>query len=230
MRLLAASIAGYLLGSFPTSDVVAGVVARRNGGNHVDLRSTGTQNPGALNAAKVLGARWGLLVLAGDVAKGVVAAVAGRGLAGANGAYAAGTSAVVGHCAPPWNGCRGGKGVATSAGTSLVLFPVYAPVDVGLAAGVLALSRGRAEWSTFIASGVFVAAATYWWARRKGNAWGPDATIGLPLYAAITSAVIAYRFLTAPVSPNADEKLEQTPQEHTGTMRDASPAQPAESR
>jgi len=202
-KLLITSAAGYLLGSFPTSDVVSRVVARRNGGNHVDLRSTGTQNPGALNAAKMLGARWGLLVLAGDVAKGVLAAIAGRRIAGPNGAYAAGTTAVIGHCAPPWNGFRGGKGVATSAGTSLVLFPLYAPVDVGLAAGVLALSRGRAEWATFTASACFVATATYWWARRKGNAWGPEATAGLPIYAAITSAVIAYRFLQAP-EPRVD--------------------------
>lgn len=197
MRLLAASIAGYLVGSFPTADAVSRFVASRNGSRHVDLRQAGTQNPGALNAAKVLGARWGLAVLAGDVAKGVIAAVLGRTLAGSNGAYAAGTTAVVGHCAPPWNGFHGGKGVATSAGTSLVLFPVYAPVDVGLAAGVLALSRGRAEWSTFIASGCFVAAATFWWARRKSNAWGPEATIGLPMYAAATSAVIIYKFLAA---------------------------------
>jgi glycerol-3-phosphate acyltransferase PlsY len=197
-KLLIVAAAGYLLGSFPTSDLVAGTVAWRNGGTPVDLRKAGTQNPGALNAAKVLGARWGMAVLAGDVLKGVIAAVIGRSLAGANGSYAAGATAVVGHCAPPWNGFRGGKGIATSAGTSLVCFPVYAPVDVGLAAGVLALSRGRAEWSTFIASGCFLTAATYWWARRKSNAWGPEATIGLPLYAAATSAVILYRFLSAP--------------------------------
>lgn len=198
MRLLAASILGYLLGSFPTSDVVAKLVARRSGGRHVDLRRSGTQNPGALNAAKVLGPRWGLVVLAGDVAKGVLAAIAGRRIAGANGAYAAGTTAVVGHCAPPWNGFRGGKGVATSAGTSLVLFPVYAPVDVALAAAVFALSRGRAEWSTYVASAVFTAAATYWWLRKKGNAWGPETAIGLPLYAAATSAAIIYKFVSAP--------------------------------
>lgn len=196
--VLSAAIAGYLLGSFPTSDVVARLVARRNGGTQIDLRRAGTQNPGALNAAKMLGMRWGSVVLAGDIGKGVLAAIAGRRLAGDSGAYAAGTAAVIGHCAPPWNGFRGGKGVATSAGTSLVLFPAYAPIDVGLAATVHALSRGRAEWSTFVASSVFVAAAAYWWARRKSNAWGPEATVGLPLYAAITSAVIIYKFLSAP--------------------------------
>ena len=36
----------------------------------IDLREAGTKNPGALNAAKVLGTKWGLAVLAGDVAEG----------------------------------------------------------------------------------------------------------------------------------------------------------------
>ncbi len=210
-KLLAAAVTGYVLGSFPTSDIAARLVANRNGESAVDLRRMGTQNPGALNAAKTLGLRWGVAVLAGDVAKGVIAASIGRKLAGANGAYAAGTTAVLGHCAPVWNGFRGGKGVATSAGTSLVLFPVYAPVDVGLAAAVLAFSRGRAEWSTYVASAVFAAAATYWWLRKKSNAWGPQTTVGLPLYAAATSAIIAYRFLTAPRIVTRAEGSDETP-------------------
>lgn len=209
--IVVAAVAGYLLGSFPTSDLIARLVARRNGGSSVDLRRSGSQNPGALNAAKTLGARWGLVVLAGDIGKGIVASLLGRRIGGANGAYAAGTTAVLGHCAPPWNGFRGGKGVATSAGTSLVCFPAYAAFDVALAAGTLALSRGRTEWATFVASGCFVLAATCWWARQKGNAWGPKTTVGLPVYAAVTSAVIAYKFLTAPAPITAAPEGETQP-------------------
>jgi glycerol-3-phosphate acyltransferase PlsY len=177
--------------------VVSRYAARRDAGKAVDLRAAGTGNPGTLNAAKLLGWRWGAVVLAGDLVKGALASLLGRAIAGDNGAYAGGSGAVIGHCAPVWNGFRGGKGVATSAGTSLVCFPVYVPVDVSLAAGTLALSRGRAEWATYLASAVFVAAALYWWRRGKGNAWGPRPTVGLPLYALSTSAIIAYRFLTA---------------------------------
>ena len=193
----AAGLAGYLAGTFPTADVVSRYAARRDAGKAVDLRAAGTGNPGTLNAAKLLGWRWGAVVLAGDLVKGALASLLGRAIAGDNGAYAGGSGAVIGHCAPVWNGFRGGKGVATSAGTSLVCFPVYVPVDVSLAAGTLALSRGRAEWATYLASAVFVAAALYWWRRGKGNAWGPRPTVGLPLYALSTSAIIAYRFLTA---------------------------------
>jgi glycerol-3-phosphate acyltransferase PlsY len=194
-------LVGYLIGTFPTADVVSRLAAKQNGDDDaVDLRSAGTGNPGALNAAKTLGWRWGGLILAADVVKGAVASVVGRMLAADNGAYAAGSGAVVGHCAPAWSGFRGGKGLATSAGTSLVCFPAYMPIDVGLAAATLALSRGRAGTATYVASTVFIAAAAYWWRAKKGNLWGPKATAGLPLYALTSSAMIAYRFLSAPSS------------------------------
>jgi glycerol-3-phosphate acyltransferase PlsY len=76
------------------------------------------------------------------------------------------------------------------------------PVDVSLAAATLALSRGRAGAATYIASAVFIAAALFWWRGGKGNVWGPKPTIGLPLYAISSSAIIAYRFLKAPPTPS----------------------------
>jgi acyl phosphate:glycerol-3-phosphate acyltransferase len=209
IRIAAAAVAGYLAGTFPTADVVSRYAAKRNGGKAIDLRATGTGNPGTLNAAKVLGWKWGAIILAGDALKGALASLAGRALAGDNGRYAAGSGAVIGHCAPVWSGFRGGKGVATSAGTTLVCFPVYMPIDVSLAAGTLALSRGRAETATYVASAVFVTAALYWWLRGRGNAWGPKPTMGLPLYALSTSAIIAYRFLSAPPAPPDSTTVEE---------------------
>jgi acyl phosphate:glycerol-3-phosphate acyltransferase len=202
LRVGLAALAGYLVGTFPTADIVTRYAASRDGHKITDLRSEGTGNPGALNAAKTLGWRWGALVLAGDAIKGSLASVAGRMLAGDNGTYAAGSGAVIGHCAPMWNGFRGGKGLATSAGTSVVCFPAYMPLDVGLAAATLALSRGRAGTATYVASAVFVAASVYWWREKKGNLWGPKATVGLPLYAITSSAMIAYRFLSTPHTPS----------------------------
>src|SRR5438445_11457282 len=77
------------------------------------------------------------------------------------------------------------------------------PIDVSLAAATLAFSRGRAGTATYVASAVFIIAAVYWWLRGRGNAWGPRPTIGLPLYALSTSAIIAYRFLTPPPATTA---------------------------
>jgi len=208
LRTIVAAIAGYLIGTIPSADVAARLASRRHGPS--DLRAAGTGNPGALNAAKTLGWKWGALVLAGDIGKGVLASVAGRRIGGANGAYAAGAAAVVGHCLPVWNGFRGGKGVATSAGTSLVCFPAYAPADVALATGLSFLSRGRAELSAGITSAVFVLAATYWWAAKRKNAWGPEPTAGLPLYALVSSALIIQRLLSAPPPIESDGGADTT--------------------
>ena len=198
VRIGMAALAGYCAGTFPTADIVTRYAANGKSDKRVDLRTAGTGNPGALNAAKTLGWKFGALVLAGDAVKGALAVVAGRALSGDSGAYAAGSGAVIGHCAPMWSGLRGGKGLATSAGTSLICFPAYMPIDLGLAAATMALSKGRAGTATYIASAVFIAASVYWWRAKKGNLWGPKPTAGLPLYAITSSAIIAYRFLTAP--------------------------------
>ena len=200
LRLLSAALVGYLAGTFPTADIVARYAAKGEG-DAVDLREAGTGNPGALNAAKVLGWKWGAIILAGDVLKGALASLAGRAVAGDNGAYAAGSGAVIGHCAPVWSRFRGGKGLATSTGTTLICFPAYVPIDMSLAAATLALSRGRAGIATYVASAVFIGAAVYWWRSGKGNLWGPKATVLLPGYAVSSSAIIAYRFLAAPSVP-----------------------------
>ncbi len=222
--LFAAGLLGYLVGSFPTADLVSKYVTRRSGDAGVDLRAAGSGNPGAVNAGKLLGRKWGLIVLAGDMIKGAAACVVGRALVGDNGAYLAGTASVVGHCFSPWSRFRGGKGVATSFGTTLVCFPAYAPFDLAVFATTLFLSRRRASLATgpldtqpagrigtFVASGVFSAAATYWWLRRKGNLWGPRSTVGLPLYALATSGIIAFRLLTWPTvrRPEPSEQLSE---------------------
>jgi glycerol-3-phosphate acyltransferase PlsY len=198
-RLVSATFAAYLLGSVQSADIVARLAARVDGSVPKDLRAHGTGNPGGLNAAKVLGTSWGLAVIAADVAKGALASSVGRKLAGDAGAYAAGTGAVIGHCLPIWSRFRGGKGIATSAGTAAVCFPAYMPVDLAVAGGTLGLSRGQANFSAYMASTIFTVASILWWRTRRANLWGPAPTIGLPLYAVATSAVICWRFFTAPV-------------------------------
>ena len=206
--LFAAGLLGYLVGGFPTADLVSKVAARRTGKRSIDLREVGMKNPGAWNAGKVLGVSWGVTVLVGDLLKGAAACVLGRSVAGDNGAYMAGTTSVMGHCFPLWKGFRGGKGLATSAGTALACFPPYAPIDASLAGAALLLLRGRGDAATYVASAAFTLVATYWWLTRKGNLWGPKPTAGLPLYALTSSAVIALSFLRSPLakSPLAIEE------------------------
>ncbi|MDO9173778.1 MAG: glycerol-3-phosphate acyltransferase, partial [Actinomycetota bacterium] len=61
---------------------------------------------------KLLGAKAGYTVMAGDIAKGALASGVGALVAGPAGAHLAGSASVVGHCFPVWNGFRGGRGVA----------------------------------------------------------------------------------------------------------------------
>jgi glycerol-3-phosphate acyltransferase PlsY len=186
-----AATVGYLLGSIPSADIVA-----RRSGTGVDLHSAGSGNPGALNTTQVLGAKWGAVVLVADVTKGALAGLAGRALGRSPGAYIAATAAVAGHIVPVWSGGRGGKGVATSAGTTLTVFPAWFPADLAVV-GTTAATKHDAERTMQVLSAVRVVAAIVWWRRRMSNGWGPKVTLALPLYALATGAMIVAKFRLA---------------------------------
>ncbi len=190
-RVAAAGGLGYLVGTFPSADIATRLAARGT-----DLRAEGSGNPGALNAAAVLGRRWGLAVLAADMAKGAVAGTVGRAVASDAGAYAAATGSIAGHIAPMWNGFRGGKGVATSAGACLAVFPAYFPIDAVVAATSAAASQ-QAERSIQVSCAVWTASAVLWWRRGLPNGWGPSPGPGLPVFAAVSSAMILAKFRAA---------------------------------
>lgn len=191
LPVAAAAGIGYLAGTFPSADLATRLAARGT-----DLRAEGSGNPGALNAAAVLGRRWGLAVLATDMAKGAIAGFAGRAVAGDAGAYAAATGSIAGHIAPVWNGFRGGKGVATSAGACLAVFPAYFPIDAAVAATTAAASQ-QAERSIQVSCAVWTAAAVLWWRRGLPNGWGPAPGPGLAGFAAASSAMILAKFRAA---------------------------------
>ena len=116
-------MASYLLGSIP-----AGFIAGKICG--VDLRTQGSGNIGATNALRVLGKKWGYGVFLVDFLKGLVPvllALRWGSSVGVNpysspGALAA-LCALLGHSFPVWLGFKGGKGIATSSGVIVGLFP-----------------------------------------------------------------------------------------------------------
>lgn len=211
VRLAGSAIVGYAIGQFPS----AAIATRAAGGQH-DLAEDGTGNPGAMNAAHVLGARWGAAVSIADIGKGLVAARVGRRLAGPEGASVASSAAVVGHCHPIAR--RGGKGVATSVGQVLGTTPAYAPVDmaVGLATAKLPWFRHRTRAATSVASAVWVTVSAVWWRRGWRNPGGPPATWALPTGAAVTSVVIAQRFRAEAERVEAHNRAQQ----HEGLIDD----------
>ena len=126
--------ASYALGGYST----ALAVGRATG--HDPTRE-GSHNPGASNVYRLSGTRAGLVAFAGDLAKGVAAAGGGELVGGPQLALACGGAAVVGHCFPLRRLRHGGRGVATSAGLSLVLVPLVMLALVPVWVLVARLSR-----------------------------------------------------------------------------------------
>ncbi len=135
----------YLIGSIPTAVWVSKSFF------DIDIRDYGSGNAGATNTFRTLGPRWGSLVMAGDVLKGVVAtslyifvpAYLGPEVqfARTNLMVGLGLAAVLGHIFPIWASFKGGKGVATLFGMVLAIQPVVAIYCVGIFLVVLYLTR-----------------------------------------------------------------------------------------
>lgn len=193
LRLVAAAGIGYAAGTIPSAELATRAAGRG------DIRALGTGNPGAANAIKELGPRWGYAVLAADVTKGAVAARFGRALAGDPGAHVGATAAVAGHCYPVQRRFQGGKGVATSVGQCLTTFPAYFLPDLALAGltGALPWWRQRAHAATAVSAAAWTLAGVLWWRRGWSNLWGPAPSAALPLAAATSSAMILRRFRSA---------------------------------
>jgi len=116
--LIVAVAVGYLIGAIPS-----GVLIGRLRG--VDPRDSGSGRTGTTNALRSLGPRWAAAVALLDVAKGIVAVIAGGAIGPEPWAGAlAGVAAVVGHVRSVFIGFGGGRGVATGAGAMLVLAPL----------------------------------------------------------------------------------------------------------
>lgn len=120
LQLAGTALAAYLIGSFPT----AYLLVRKQRGK--DLRTEGSGNIGTLNAFEVTRSRrLGLGVLLIDLAKGAlpVAVVHLIGEGFLMGSVAL-IGVVLGHNYSPWIGWKGGRGLASAAGASLLLNPL----------------------------------------------------------------------------------------------------------
>lgn len=110
-----------LSGSIPFSWLLVWTLYR------VDLRTVGSSNPGATNAMRVAGKTWGLVALALDIAKGILAVSWATILLGPEHPpwlpMASGLAAILGNIFCPFLRFKGGKAVATATGVFVALAP-----------------------------------------------------------------------------------------------------------
>lgn len=133
---IALCMAAYLLGS-----VSFAILLSRQRGN-ADPRQHGSGNPGATNMLRLHGKRAALLTLLGDLGKGIVPVLLARWLELPMQQCAwIGLCAVLGHLYPLYHGLRGGKGVSTTAGMLLALYPPAALLAAATWALAFYLSR-----------------------------------------------------------------------------------------
>ena len=112
---------GYLLGSISTGVVISKMFAK------TDIRKQGSGNAGTTNMLRILGRRMALYTFIGDMLKGIIAVFIGKALVGGDlGGVLGVVGAVLGHYYPLYFGFKGGKGIATSFGSLLFVFPVEA--------------------------------------------------------------------------------------------------------
>jgi glycerol-3-phosphate acyltransferase PlsY len=114
-----ASVAAFVIGAVNPATILARILGK-------DLRHSGSGNPGATNAGRVLGARWGVVVGVLDVLKGLLPVLVAQQLLGTVTALWVGLAVVLGHIWSPFLRGQGGKGVATSLGAILAVQPWYA--------------------------------------------------------------------------------------------------------
>lgn len=145
----------YLIGSIPTAYLVAKRVRR------IDIREHGSGNVGATNVFRVVGKGWGSAVLAIDVFKGwfvtamlASAARAFPDLSPELRQFLFGAAATIGHTWTPWLRLKGGKGIATSAGALLGIFPFATLVALVIWSACFLIGR-YVSLASIIAAGSF---------------------------------------------------------------------------
>lgn len=142
-------ILSYLIGSIPNSIIISKAVSG------IDIRQHGSGNAGGTNVLRVLGWKYGLIVIFLDALKGAIAVVLIARLFYGPLPFEnvspfddftliqiiAGMSAVIGHIWTVFAGFKGGKGIATALGMLLTLITVDMLIAVGVFTLVVLISR-----------------------------------------------------------------------------------------
>ena len=123
IKTLLLTIIGYLFGSIST-----GILLSKFFGT-VNLREEGSKNIGATNVSRLMGKKWGIITLIGDMLKGMIPIWLGQWILEGEpegvmfSLCLIALAAFFGHLFPFYLGFKGGKGVATALGIFIILGP-----------------------------------------------------------------------------------------------------------
>ncbi|MGL5268452.1 MAG: glycerol-3-phosphate 1-O-acyltransferase PlsY [Spiroplasma sp.] len=130
-------VVGYLIGSISPSILISKKKFK------TDLREHYSNNAGATNSTRVMGKKWGIVVLLADGFKPIITVLIAysftfikisnpeyKNLFQESYIYFSGLAAIIGHCWPVYFGFRGGKGAASALGLLLIINPIYFVVAV----------------------------------------------------------------------------------------------------
>ena len=182
-------VIGYVFGLFQT----AFIYGKMHG---IDIREHGSGNAGTTNTLRVLGTRAGLIVLAGDIVKTILAIVVCELLFGKSHPqevyllklYAA-AGAILGHNFPFYLGFRGGKGIAATAGLIAAFHPAFIPMGIVLFFSVFVTTHYVSLGSLLIYAGFMVQLVVM----GQMGVFGMDQAALLELYAVgVFLTVMAY--------------------------------------
>ncbi|WP_407536268.1 glycerol-3-phosphate 1-O-acyltransferase PlsY [Cetobacterium somerae] len=136
MKFLIFAVIAYIFGSLPCG------VWLGKGVKNIDIREYGSKNSGATNAYRILGPKYGIMVLILDALKGYIPLYIAS-LFDIGGIYIIllGLVAILGHTFSFFLQFKGGKGVATSLGVFLFLMPKVVGVLVLVFILVVGISK-----------------------------------------------------------------------------------------
>ncbi len=139
MILIICLLLGYLIGGIPTGILVA------KWAKGVDPREYGSGSSGATNVSRILGKKWGAIVLTLDALKGYLPVLLIPPYLANENALVSGIAVsagvVLGHVYTPYARFRGGKGVATGAGAMLGLSPLTLGIALAVWLVIIAMTK-----------------------------------------------------------------------------------------
>ncbi len=144
MKVVFAFLFSYLMGTISGSFLIGKYIYK------VDIRNKGSGNAGTTNAIRVFGVKTGLYTFLIDFIKGSLTVFLVREVFGPEVQYLALLACVLGHDFPFYMDFKGGKGVATSIGGSLIIAPVPTLILMGIWILGVASYRMVSLWSILL--------------------------------------------------------------------------------